>query len=157
MDHSESFGSFANCVIMGNNLLKGTPVHLSVDELRKTLSMNMSKFLASKLDRQKAIKHERLANIESFEDWMQKIVSFNRETTADLKCLAEIMEENNSNYVSMIFPRTLIMPLSLHLLLFITPPFQMLLINLNLILFPLVLMLSNPALSVVMRMLLLVL
>ena len=96
MDRSESFSSFANCVIAGNNLLEGTPVHLSVIELCKTLSANMSEFLASKLDRQKATERKQLANIDSFEDWMQEIVSFDRETTADLKRLAEIMEENNS-------------------------------------------------------------
>ena len=56
----------------------------------------MSEFLALKLDRQKATERERLANIESFKDWMQEIISFNRETTADLKHLVEIMEENNS-------------------------------------------------------------
>ena len=96
MDHSESFSSFANRVIAGNNLLEGTPIRLSVADLRKTLSANMSEFLASKLDRQKATERLRLAEIDSFEDWMQEIVSFDRETTTDLKRLAEIMEENSS-------------------------------------------------------------
>ena len=35
MDRSASFSSFANCVIVGNNLLEGTPVRLSVNELLK--------------------------------------------------------------------------------------------------------------------------
>ena len=91
MDRSESFSSFANRVIAGNNLLEGTPVHLSVNELHKTLSANMSEYLASKLNRQKATERDLLAGIESFKDWMQEIVSFDRETTADLKHLAEII------------------------------------------------------------------
>jgi hypothetical protein len=45
----------------------------------------MSEFFASKLDRQKATECERLAVIGTFEDWMQEIVSFDHETTADLK------------------------------------------------------------------------
>jgi hypothetical protein len=36
--------------------------------------------------------------IETFEDWMQEIVSFDRETTADLKQITEIMEENSSKH-----------------------------------------------------------
>src|ERR1700679_3734407 len=56
----------------------------------------MSEFLASKLDRQKTAERDRLAAIVSFEDWMQEIVSFNRESTADLKRLAELMEENTA-------------------------------------------------------------
>jgi hypothetical protein len=47
----------------------------------------MSKFLASKLDRQKPAACEHLATIENFKDWMQEIVSFDCETTADLKCI----------------------------------------------------------------------
>jgi hypothetical protein len=39
---------------------------------------------------------EHLAAIETFKDWMRKIVSFDHETTADLKQIAEIMEKNNS-------------------------------------------------------------
>jgi hypothetical protein len=56
----------------------------------------MSKFLASKLDCQKPAEHECLAAIETFKDWMQEIVCFDCKTTADLKHITEIMEENNS-------------------------------------------------------------
>jgi hypothetical protein len=96
MNPSESFTTFANRVIAGNNLLEGTTIRLSVADLRKTLCANMSEFLASKLDRQKATERERLAAIETSDDWMQEIVSFDRETTADLKRIAEMMEESIS-------------------------------------------------------------
>jgi hypothetical protein len=60
------------------------------------LSANMSEFLASKLDRQKAAEWKHLAAVKLFKDWMQEIMSFDQETTADLKQIAEIMEENSS-------------------------------------------------------------
>src|SRR5271155_2147480 len=54
MINSESFSTFANRVITGNNLLDGTRICLDVPALRKMILGNMSKFLASKIDHLKS-------------------------------------------------------------------------------------------------------
>ena len=43
MDSKESFSSFANCVIAGNNLLDGTDVHLDAGAIRVTAEMDFTK------------------------------------------------------------------------------------------------------------------
>ena len=96
MDSSESFSKFANRVIAGNNLLEGTGIRLDAKALRKTLQGNMSEFLASKLDRMRSTECERLAEIESFEEWMAEIVSIDNEATSDLKRIAEMLCEEGS-------------------------------------------------------------
>ena len=96
MDSTESFSKFANRVIAGNNLLEGTGIRLDSSALRKTLTGNMSEFLASKLDRLRTSERERLAAIESFEEWMAEIVAFDREATSDLKRIAEMLREDVS-------------------------------------------------------------
>ena len=79
MEPLESFSKFANRVIAGNNLLEGTDIHLDTEGLRKTLLGNMSEFLASKLDRLRTTERDRLAGIESFEEWMAEIVLIDHE------------------------------------------------------------------------------
>lgn len=96
MEPSESFSKFANRVIAGNNLLEGTGIRLDTDGLRKTLLGNMSDFLASKLDRLRTAEHDRLAGIESFEEWMAEIVLIDHEATSDLKRIAEMLREDTS-------------------------------------------------------------
>ena len=96
MESTESFSKFANRVIAGNNLLEGTGIRLDAAALRKTLTGNMSEFLASKLDRLRTTERERLAAIEGFEEWMAEIVAFDREATSDLKRIAEMLREDVS-------------------------------------------------------------
>ena len=96
MINSESFSSFANRVIAGNNLLDGTTIRLDVPTLRKTLLGNMSRFLASKIDRLKVSERDRLSEIVSFEEWMAEIVSIDREATSDLKRIAEMLKDDIS-------------------------------------------------------------
>ena len=43
MDSKESFSSFANCVIAGNNLLDGTDVYLNAGAVRATAEMDLTK------------------------------------------------------------------------------------------------------------------
>ena len=96
MESTESFSKFANRVIAGNNLLEGTGIRLDAAALRKTLTGNMSEFLASKLDRLRTTERERLAAIEGFEEWMAEIVAFDHEATSDLKRIAEMLREDVS-------------------------------------------------------------
>ena len=96
MEPSESFSKFANRVIAGNNLLEGTEIRLDTAGLRKTLLGNMSEFLASKLDRLRTAERERLAAIESFEEWMAEIVLIDHEATSDLKRIAEMLKEDTN-------------------------------------------------------------
>src|SRR6202522_4476027 len=96
MINSKSFSSFANRVIAGNNLLDGTTIRLDVPTLCKTLLGNMSKFLASKIDRLKVSERDRLSEIVSFKEWMAEIVSIDREATSDLKRIAEMLKDNIS-------------------------------------------------------------
>lgn len=94
MGSTESSSKFANRVIAGNNLLKGTGIRLDAAALRKTLAGNMSEFLASKLDRLRTTERERLAAIEDFEEWMAEIVTIDHEATSDLKRIAEMLRED---------------------------------------------------------------
>jgi hypothetical protein len=91
MDSTES-SKFANHIIAGNNLLEGTGIRLDAAALRKTLSGNMSEFLASKLDRLRTTERDRLAGIVDFEEWMAEIVTIDHEATSDLKCIAEMLQ-----------------------------------------------------------------
>jgi hypothetical protein len=96
MEPSESFSQFANRVIAGNNLLEGTDIRLDTADLRKKLLGNMSDFLASKLDRLRKAERDRISEIESFEEWMAEVVSFDREATSDLKRIAEMLRNDTS-------------------------------------------------------------
>ena len=96
MEPSESFSKFANRVIAGNNLLEGTGIRLDTNGLRKTLLGNMSDFLVSKLDRLRTAERDRLAGIESFEEWMAEIVLIDHEAMSDLKRIAEMLREDTS-------------------------------------------------------------
>jgi hypothetical protein len=96
MDSTESFSKFANRVIAGNNLLEGTGIRLDTPALRTTLTGHMSEFLASKLDRLQTTERERLAAIDSFEEWMAEVVAIDHSATTDLKRIAEMLREDVS-------------------------------------------------------------
>jgi hypothetical protein len=96
MDSSKYFSKFANRVIAGNNLLEGTGIRLNAASLRKSLTGNMSEFLASKLDRLRTAERDCLATIVNFEEWMAEIVTIDHEATSDLKCIAEMLREDRS-------------------------------------------------------------
>jgi hypothetical protein len=96
MESTESFSKFANRVIAGNNLLEGTGICLDAATLRKTLMGNMSEFLASKLDRLRTTERERLAEIETFEEWMAEIVAIDHKATSDSKHIAKMLRDDAS-------------------------------------------------------------
>ena len=54
MTSQESFSTFANCIMQGNNLLIGTPSRLDSIALRAKLELNMSSYLADKISRLRA-------------------------------------------------------------------------------------------------------
>jgi hypothetical protein len=55
MTANESFTTFANRVMQGNNLLIGTPSRLNSASLRTKLELNMSRYLADKIARLRPI------------------------------------------------------------------------------------------------------
>ena len=73
MTPHESFSTFANRVMQGNNLLIGTTSHLDSTALRSKLELNMSTYLADKLARLRPADKERIAAITIFECWIRPI------------------------------------------------------------------------------------
>ena len=73
MTPHESFSTFANRVMQGNNLLIGTTSRLDSTALRSKLELNMSTYLADKLARLRPADKERIAAITIFECWIRPI------------------------------------------------------------------------------------
>ncbi|KAF8149947.1 hypothetical protein B0H34DRAFT_667072, partial [Crassisporium funariophilum] len=94
MEKSDSFLVWANRVMKGNNLLKGTDVRLTKAQLRTTLQGNMSEFLASKIDRLEKDRRDRLDAIPDFEDWIDAIALIDDELRENLKHVIEMTTEN---------------------------------------------------------------
>jgi hypothetical protein len=89
MTTTESFSTFANRVMQGNNLLIGTTSRLDTNSLRTKLEINMSGYLADKITRLRPTDKERIDNIDVFEDWLQEIIALDEEITTDLKRIAD--------------------------------------------------------------------
>ena len=83
MTPHESFTTFANRVMHGNNLLIGTASRLDTTALRAKLEINMSAYLAEKITRLRAADRDRIAAILIFEDWLAEITLLDEENTAD--------------------------------------------------------------------------
>ena len=94
MTPHESFTTFANRVMQGNNLLIGTPSRLDATALRSKLELNMSTYLADKIMRLRPTDKERITNITVFEDWLSEISLLDDEITTDLKCIADFATEH---------------------------------------------------------------
>jgi hypothetical protein len=94
MTSTESFTTFANRVMQGNNLLIGTPSRLDTTALRVKLELNMSGYLADKIARLRPTDKERIATIAVFEDWLSEISLLDDEITADLKRIADFATEH---------------------------------------------------------------
>jgi hypothetical protein len=94
MTSQESFSTFANRVMQGNNLLIGTPSRLDSAALRAKLELNMSGYLADKLTRMRPTDKDRIAAINIFEDWLAEITLLDEEITADLKRIADFATEH---------------------------------------------------------------
>ena len=94
MTSTESFTTFANRVMQGNNLLIGTPSRLDAAALRAKLEINMSGYLADKIARLRPTDKDRIASIEVFEDWLSEISLLDDEITADLKRIADFATEH---------------------------------------------------------------
>jgi hypothetical protein len=94
MTPHESFTTFANRVMHGNNLLIGTPSRLDTMSLRAKLEINMSGYLADKIARLRAADRDRIAAIVIFEDWLAEITLLDEENTADLKRIADFAAEH---------------------------------------------------------------
>ena len=94
MTSHESFSTFANRVMQGNNLLIGTPSRLDSAALRTKLELNMSSYLADKLARLRPADKERIAAIAIFEDWLSEVTLLDDEITADLKRIADFATEH---------------------------------------------------------------
>jgi hypothetical protein len=94
MTTNESFTTFANRVMQGNNLLIGTPSRLDTAALRSKLEINMSSYLADKISRLRATDKDRIKDITVFEDWLHEITLLDEENTADLKRIADFAAEH---------------------------------------------------------------
>jgi hypothetical protein len=94
MTSHESFTTFANRIMQGNNLLIGTPSRLDTAALRSKLELNMSGYLADKIARLRPTDKERISAIVIFEDWLSEISLLDEEITADLKRIADFATEH---------------------------------------------------------------
>jgi hypothetical protein len=94
MTATESFSTFANRIMQGNNLLIGTTSRLDTTSLRAKLEINMSGYLADKIARLRPAEKERISSIVLFEDWLAEISTLDDEITADLKRIADFATEH---------------------------------------------------------------
>ena len=94
MSPHESFTTYANRVMQGNNLLIGTTSRLDTTALRSKLESNMSTYLADKIARLRPTDKERLTAITVFEDWLAEVTMLDDEITADLKRIADFAAEH---------------------------------------------------------------
>ena len=94
MTSHESFITFANRVMQGNNLLIGTPSRLDTTALRSKLELNMSTYLSDKITRLRPTDKERITSTIVFEDWLAEISLLDEEITADLKRIADFATEH---------------------------------------------------------------
>ena len=94
MSSTESFSTFANRVMQGNNLLIGTTSRLDAAALRVKLELNMSGYLADKIARLRPVDKQRILDIVIFEDWLSEIILLDEEITADLKRIADFASEH---------------------------------------------------------------
>ena len=91
---SESFSTFADRVIAGNNLLEGSKFRLSIEQLRETLMSNMGEYLDSKWQNLKQAERKRIKAIGIFDDWLLEIVTMDSQANDDLKRVADMAAEN---------------------------------------------------------------
>jgi hypothetical protein len=94
MTSTESFSTFANKIMQGNNLLIGTTSRLDATALRTKLEQNMSGYLADKIARLRPTDKQCIKDIEIFEDWLGEITLLDEEITADLKRIANFASEH---------------------------------------------------------------
>ena len=94
MSSTESFTTYANRVMHGNNLLIGTTSRLDTTALRAKLEANMSSYLADKITRLRSTDKERLLAITVFEDWLAEVTMLDDEITADLKRITDFAAEH---------------------------------------------------------------
>ena len=94
MSSTESFSTFANRIMLSNNLLIGTPSRLDATALHEKLKMSMSGYLADKLARLRPADKDRITAITVFEDWLREVSELDEEITADLKRIADFATEH---------------------------------------------------------------
>jgi hypothetical protein len=94
MTSTESFSTFANRIMQGNNLLIGTTSRLDSASLRSKLEINMSGYLADKIARLRPAEKQRITDIAEFEEWLAEISTLDDEITADLKRIADFATEH---------------------------------------------------------------
>ncbi len=70
MTESDTFESYANHVLSGNNLLAGTENHLSKAILRDTIENHLADYLSLKIDSLPSSEREHMIQLVTFDDWL---------------------------------------------------------------------------------------
>ena len=83
MSSDETFESFVTCVVAGNNLLDGHPLHLSHAQLRVMVEGNLATYLADHIDDLSQEEQDRLADIMDYNDWESEIKCIDRKFHAN--------------------------------------------------------------------------
>lgn len=78
MSTDEMFKNFVTCVIAGNNLLDGHPLHLSHVQLRVMVEGNLATYLADHIDDLSQEEQDHLASIVDYNDWESEIKCMTR-------------------------------------------------------------------------------
>jgi hypothetical protein len=94
MTATESFSTFTNRIMQGNNLLMGTTSRLDSAALCSKLEINMSGYLADKIARLRPADKQHITDIAIFEDWLAEISTLDDEMTADLKRITDFATEH---------------------------------------------------------------
>jgi hypothetical protein len=78
MLQNESFEDFCTRVVAGNNLLEGDTLHLSHENLRKTIEGNMAQYLADAIAVLSPEEHQKIDALADFYEWEAEILRVDR-------------------------------------------------------------------------------
>jgi hypothetical protein len=113
MTESESFETYANRVLSGNNLLAGTDNHLPKAILRDTIENHLADYLCLKIDSLPSSEREHMIDLATFDEWLIFMRRLDDAARAELQRYknfssrrrTEVVEQQeNSNRDSQSFP-----------------------------------------------------
>jgi hypothetical protein len=78
MVQQETFEDFCTHIVTGNNLLEGDALHLSHENLRKTIEGNMSQYLADAIAVLSPEVRQKIEALENFYEWEAEILRVDR-------------------------------------------------------------------------------
>jgi len=100
MAETESFESYANHILSGNNLLAGTENHLPKPILRDMIKNHLAEYLSLKIDSLPSSEREHMVQLDNLSDWLIFMRRLDNSAHAELqhyKNLTTCKRGNNEN------------------------------------------------------------